>query len=208
MAAQAGTLYYVSEIVEDDGGVDCDASPYYLQLIALLLYSNLIWVDIFETIKLTSYLFWIPTVASWTDLNVFVADFKGTPVAFAAGHGMTSWYRWTCIVMIILPKLAMACGLWWIGASFLLASPTTTDLLLNMVALAFVLEIDDYLYNGMVPDFVKETAVELFPEFRMMHDDVEKSSFEITLMCYSVFGSYIIPGIVFGMAFGIHGHYC
>ena len=91
MAAQAGTLYYVSEIVEHDGGVDCDASPYYLQLIALLLYSNLVWVDIFETIKLTSYLFWIPTVASWTDLNVFATDFKGTPVAFAAGHGMTSW---------------------------------------------------------------------------------------------------------------------
>ena len=40
---------------------------------------------------------------------------------------------------MILPKILVAIGLWWFGCKFLLASEKDADLILNAVALAFVL---------------------------------------------------------------------
>eukprot|EP00037_Helgoeca_nana_P009336 m.81881 g.81881 ORF g.81881 m.81881 type:complete len:446 (-) comp19511_c0_seq3:58-1395(-) len=56
------------------------------------------------------------------------------------------------VVVIFLPKLVIACSLWWYGVDFLVKSGTNEQLLLNAVALVFVFDIDDYVADISATD--------------------------------------------------------
>lgn len=47
--------------------------------------------------------------------------------------------RWLLYTLVIAPKVLIAMALWWYGCNFLLVSEDDADLLLNSVALIFVL---------------------------------------------------------------------
>ena len=55
-------------------------------------------------------------------------------------------YKLYCYVLCIL-KLAIGGLLWWFGSQFVFYSETNKDVLLNCVAILFVLDIDDALFK-------------------------------------------------------------
>eukprot|EP00041_Stephanoeca_diplocostata_P037072 m.1383317 g.1383317 ORF g.1383317 m.1383317 type:complete len:139 (-) comp24973_c0_seq73:3803-4219(-) len=68
-------------------------------------YTTRVYTDFYESFKLAAYLWHIPTVPSWTDANVFVLDsIKLEPIDFATGHGITWWFRWIVVILIVVPK--------------------------------------------------------------------------------------------------------
>eukprot|EP00041_Stephanoeca_diplocostata_P037066 m.1384242 g.1384242 ORF g.1384242 m.1384242 type:complete len:279 (-) comp24973_c0_seq146:3803-4639(-) len=104
IAAQVGMIYFIRDI-GDEAFSDCGQSPYLLQLIAMLMYTTRVYTDFYESFKLAAYLWHIPTVPSWTDANVFVLDsIKLEPIDFATGHGITWWFRWIVVILIVVPK--------------------------------------------------------------------------------------------------------
>ena len=55
------------------------------------------------------------------------------------------------MLFVVLPKFALGVSLWWFGARYVAMSPDNSELILNTVAVLFVLEIDDQLYRVTVP---------------------------------------------------------
>jgi len=59
--------------------------------------------------------------------------------------------RTLVIFFILVPKIIIGLVLWWLGARWLSATPSFEDLLLNAVALAFIVELDELMYQTVVP---------------------------------------------------------
>lgn len=72
-------------------------------------------------------------------------------------------------IIILLPKLCIAILTWWIGCRWLITTLHFSDVILNSVALMFILEIDELLYQTLEPHEVQEWVV--------MHDIVSPSIF-------------------------------
>eukprot|EP00429_Kryptoperidinium_foliaceum_P065447 CAMPEP_0176061056 /NCGR_PEP_ID=MMETSP0120_2-20121206/30437_1 /TAXON_ID=160619 /ORGANISM="Kryptoperidinium foliaceum, Strain CCMP 1326" /LENGTH=411 /DNA_ID=CAMNT_0017394607 /DNA_START=79 /DNA_END=1314 /DNA_ORIENTATION=+ len=75
------------------------------------------------------------------------------------------------IALIPMPKIIIACMLWWLGARWLVATTSFQDLLLNAVALAFVTEMDELMYAACMPGDV-QTMVQMFKIESPPPDDI------------------------------------
>lgn len=60
--------------------------------------------------------------------------------------------------LILLPKFAIAVVLWWLGASWLTATTSFGDLVLNAVALAFITDVDEIFYRSLVAQELKNVT--------------------------------------------------
>ena len=152
VACQAAVIYYVNDIVGDqtdgDMNVDCPQAPHILQLVALGCFTTLVVADLDESFTMARYFMAPPRVSEWVGIDYFTIDSQENIDGFEKGQGVTTAFVWAMGVMVIAPKIAVACGIWWTGTAFLLAAPSSEELLLNAVALVFVLDIDDYIYKG------------------------------------------------------------
>ena len=136
MLVQGAAVYYVRELVEEhhaeiavdpiaaleDDGV-CSAE-FGLQFLLVVVFSTVVWDDIIETIYMMAY----------------VAKVPGIPFAVKV---------WLQLTMYI-PKMLIVEALWFYGAGFLTLSKGMTEMILNCVALNFIIAIDNYLYSGIV----------------------------------------------------------
>jgi len=68
-----------------------------------------------------------------------------------AVQGLTSWMKAAIISLVQIPRMLMTCVLLWLGCRWLIATVGFGDLLLNCVALEFILNLAALLYNVLVP---------------------------------------------------------
>merc|ERR1719191_834032 len=73
---------------------------------------------------------------------------------------LTKWIDWVLFLVIIVPKLIIGCGLLVIGCVWLMATDSFADLILNAVALEFVVNIDNLLFEAAMPVTVVEKVAE------------------------------------------------
>lgn len=112
------------------------------------------FVAVWQSFKMVMYIRWLPLLRkgmSWQlgitqvvldeddDIIDFCRDPPDAPLAECEGHGIYRRTRYLLYLFVIFPKVFIAFSLWWNGLYFLLTSTTDTDLLLNAVALLFVL---------------------------------------------------------------------
>jgi hypothetical protein len=64
--------------------------------------------------------------------------------------GVTGGMKFALIVLVFLPKFFIAATLLWMGSRWLCATPSFADLILNAVALEFILAVDDLIYEGIL----------------------------------------------------------
>ena len=83
-------------------------------------------------------------------------QYEGTEVTRPAS-GMTHGERALFYVVVVAGKLAVALLILVGGTGLVLRAGTNYDLLLNAVAAAFVLELDEVIYNVLVPNSLKKT---------------------------------------------------
>lgn len=206
VVCQLIVIYYVNEIVRDqadeDMKVDCSQTPYYLQLVAVGCLTTLTLKDLIESWTMAKYFLALPRSDTMVGIDFFTVDSNGKANGFAPGQGVTTVYAWLMIVLSILPKVAVACGVWHTGSGFLLAAPSSEELLLNAVALVFVLDIDDYIYQGLVPHRMKQ-FVEVYPPITMTEDEI--SGWDEV---WGVFGMWILWGFIIGMIFAAKAAHC
>eukprot|EP00929_Paragymnodinium_shiwhaense_P030242 TRINITY_DN17160_c0_g1_i2.p1 TRINITY_DN17160_c0_g1~~TRINITY_DN17160_c0_g1_i2.p1 ORF type:complete len:376 (-),score=54.13 TRINITY_DN17160_c0_g1_i2:289-1416(-) len=65
--------------------------------------------------------------------------------------GITQCIKAVIVICVILPRLAITCFLLWLGCRWLLATNNFSDLILNAVALEFILVLKDLIYNALLP---------------------------------------------------------
>lgn len=65
--------------------------------------------------------------------------------------GLTRGVKALIVFLVILPRLGIICFLVWVGCRWLLATNNFSDLILNSVALEFILCLKDVIYMALVP---------------------------------------------------------
>merc|ERR1740130_1109111 len=65
---------------------------------------------------------------------------------------LTPGARCSLYVLAIIPKLLIAMFLFWIGMRWLTSTDSFGDLIMNALALEFVLNIDELFFNSFFPE--------------------------------------------------------
>lgn len=82
--------------------------------------------------------------------------------------GITCLVRSVILLFIMLPRFLLTSFLLWLGSRWLLATTGFADLLLNSIALEFILLLRELLYNVLVPLHTKkETEGTFFPSSKV-----------------------------------------
>mmetsp|Transcript_70604 Transcript_70604/g.207100 ORF Transcript_70604/g.207100 Transcript_70604/m.207100 type:complete len:402 (+) Transcript_70604:194-1399(+) len=109
--------------------------------ILLAVWSGFVIIDVYETIR---YMY------AWGGMK---SPKPGRPLAvFDPQRGRFAMKRCSMklkaviFLTILLPKLCIAVLCWWVGCRWLIATTSYQEFLLNSVALAFVLDIDEMIY--------------------------------------------------------------
>merc|ERR1740123_1124412 len=78
--------------------------------------------------------------------------------------GLTRGMRWVLFLIMFLPRMTVDIILIWLGCRWLVATSSFADVLLNAMALEFLLVFKDLFYTAIVPQRDKlETRQMLIP---------------------------------------------
>lgn len=66
------------------------------------------------------------------------------------------WMRWVLYTVILIPKMIIAAALLLVGTIWLASTDSFENVVLNSVALAFVIGIDELIFAGLVPFTMKK----------------------------------------------------
>jgi hypothetical protein len=85
--------------------------------------------------------------------------------------GLTSGVKVLLATFVILPRLFLTCVLLWLGSRFLAATNDFCEMVLNAVALEFLLMLKDLLYSTIVPDRNKREVqnIQIRPSCQVEH---------------------------------------
>mmetsp|Transcript_21690 Transcript_21690/g.57339 ORF Transcript_21690/g.57339 Transcript_21690/m.57339 type:complete len:393 (-) Transcript_21690:68-1246(-) len=95
----------------------------------------------------------VPNVRNLGDQMVFT-DLAGAPGGLGGGClcvGMTRCTRFMVYLIILVPKYSILVGLLWDGSRWLATAMSLGDMVMNAVALQFVLTIDEILFTTLLP---------------------------------------------------------
>ena len=198
---QSACIYFISDMTDKDN--NCNNSDWILQSISLLCFTSIIWVDIFETFKLSTYIYLLPIEENMDGqlvLNIKF-DHTGTGIEFTKDNksGITKFYRKIVMIFIIIPKILVASFLWYYGSKYILYSSSNENVLLNSVSLVFLLDIDDYIYKAVISDYVKNTLINDWPQLCLCRKELNLSGDAFEASCrnrygfYSGWGQLILP---------------
>lgn len=146
------------------------SQPYFLAVI-LFIWSLTCIGEISNSLALFySLVVRLPTVASMTEaVQVEGKQDEESPDETGGCNrlvvGLTCGMKIFISISIILPQLAIACVLLWLGCRWLLATNSFADVMLNAVALEFIFLLKDLLYRTVVSDRnkmdVERTAIKV-----------------------------------------------
>eukprot|EP00928_Gymnodinium_smaydae_P027372 TRINITY_DN21193_c0_g2_i1.p1 TRINITY_DN21193_c0_g2~~TRINITY_DN21193_c0_g2_i1.p1 ORF type:complete len:994 (+),score=168.96 TRINITY_DN21193_c0_g2_i1:72-3053(+) len=150
-----------------------DMSEFYSKGVGLCILAHLMWFasimkDMNSTLNLARALVCAPH-APTTEVVIFDESDHVDADALLKLMVQTrlKYISWTRVVvfcvLVLLPKMIIALLLGFIGMQFLAVTTSLTDLLLNAMALAFILDVDDIFYAIFVPRRIQTIIRNLEP---------------------------------------------
>jgi len=116
--------------------------------VILAVWTACVMIDIKDTFFF-AYL-WGSLPASKQDDDGMVANFNEEDQQYVICKAPWS-LKAIVFLTIIIPKLVIACICWWLGCRWLVATLSYSDVILNSVALAFIMELDEMVFYCMIP---------------------------------------------------------
>lgn len=164
---RAETLYkrYHAEVFVDEEfqvdlwdkweGRDMLCSIAFSQYWFMFAILSLWWVSMSIEVKRTMQLYFrLSEIPVAKDIKETIATFD-SPERKNLVYKLTREVRVLLYVTLVLPKLAIATVLLVVGSVWLAATDSFSDLVLNSVALGFVINIDELIYDGLIPHTMK-----------------------------------------------------
>lgn len=109
------------------------------------------------------------TIAQW--INRFPTAQKHEPLTFSSDgedkeivSGMTIWFKMWCYLTIVIPKLLIGLLISFYGSGFLWTSDDNESVILNTMALTFITQTDELIYQYMVPRSLQNILEEIPPQ--------------------------------------------
>ena len=161
--------------------------------------------ELLETVAMACWIYRVPTTPRTEPLQVSRAGDTGEATRLVSGF--STRYKLWCFLISLAPKAVLALLLWHFGSAFILASENEGEVVLNTVAVSFVVEIDDLLYKVLVPAEVSLVLNDL-PALRPAQvapaqgggvdgqDNVERSAACWFAGCTAFLGQYLNASVI------------
>mmetsp|Transcript_6217 Transcript_6217/g.11296 ORF Transcript_6217/g.11296 Transcript_6217/m.11296 type:complete len:280 (+) Transcript_6217:2-841(+) len=207
---QGSFIWYIWDVIEEEQV--CNSPEGFVKLICITTFVGKCIADIAETVQMHQF---INTIPSWDpdehrEILDDVGEYSGlTNLAHQKykseeeddvvevvkpATGITGMYRTFTYLFVMMPKLAIAVGLAVIGGGHILASADVETFILNTLASVFIFEIDDIIYQLMIPKLYKNW-LETEGTFTYAEDEVgclSKYSFYINTTTLGLAVAFII----------------
>jgi len=171
IALQSYAAYEVAYIVEKDykdEDFDCSVEDGWLRAVCVLVFCMLIFTELKETFDIGRWLSRFPTSKHWSSLRLRTFKSHQTSdghtreiLALKPVSGITVAGLVHLTISCLLPKATIGFGLLYYGAGYVMFAQTSESLLLNCVALIFIIEIDDVAYQLFIPHHLKTLLIAL-----------------------------------------------
>lgn len=185
----------------------CAGNTSLLRLAAVVTLTCYCYGELWETVGMLRWILGMATTPTTERLQV-VRDPESHALTGVVS-GLSSGYKLFATLAVVLPKLALGATLWWYGASYVAMSVDNAELILNTVAVLFVLEIDDQMYAVTVPESMRRVIAALPPvaptaggEEGDDGDDVDCAA------CGNICGQWFNMGVIAGMSAAVLKNQC
>jgi hypothetical protein len=176
----------------------CPATHSLLRLAGVVTLTAYCLAEMYETASMFWWLVLLPTTETTEVLQLLHDPESGEPVGYASG--VSKWYKRTATLCVVLPKLAIGAALWWYGSTYVARSADDDELILNTVAVLFVLEIDDQLAKVAIPQRFAQLLAQLPPIALSDPTDGEADGFAAyCVVMKQFFGQWLNFGVIAGM---------
>jgi hypothetical protein len=144
----------------------------------------------------------MPTVSSMRDALASAKDYPGSEDRLVV-NGLTRTLKVAMMVLVVIPRLIVTFILCWLGSRFLAATNDFCEMVLNAIALEFILLFKNLLWNTIIPERNKQdTAMTvLHPVSR--HVPANPWHYLVTfvwlwvamgwVVCYTLFFQQVLP---------------
>jgi len=154
-----------------------------------ILFYTLIVRDIQESINMLFWLAYFPRSDEWQELRYSLTE----PRKIVSG--MLLWYKYLCVIFIVVPKMVIISYLAKDGGKWLMRAQSNQDLILNCVALFFITELDEIINKNLVPSAIT-SIVEEMPDIDWPKGDVMTVCMKLfSMLCGTILPIGIIGGI-------------
>ena len=163
-ALQIVILYHILDLVLEnlaDSNKLC-GSDTYLRIACLTLFTAFIYDELLETVEMMRWHIAIPTEKKHKALRIKIHK-TDTAVKPALSNGFTLAHKLSNFLFICLPKGLMGLFFLVIGGMYISVSGNNETIILNTLALYFVLEIDEFIFMGFVSPKLKASMASLPP---------------------------------------------
>eukprot|EP00294_Goniomonas_avonlea_P008574 CAMPEP_0114549764 /NCGR_PEP_ID=MMETSP0114-20121206/5698_1 /TAXON_ID=31324 /ORGANISM="Goniomonas sp, Strain m" /LENGTH=428 /DNA_ID=CAMNT_0001734461 /DNA_START=126 /DNA_END=1412 /DNA_ORIENTATION=+ len=144
---QGSLIYYIADVNATKKLDRLCMEEHLLNVMALIVFVSSTITDLLQTFDMYAWLYAVPTMKVHTKLSIAVAE-DGSRRWFS---GMTRNHKIVCAFGILLPKLLIVLALIVFGTVYVLKSVTTEEILLVMVAMTFILGMDEVFYATFTP---------------------------------------------------------
>eukprot|EP00927_Polykrikos_kofoidii_P079471 TRINITY_DN76255_c0_g1_i1.p1 TRINITY_DN76255_c0_g1~~TRINITY_DN76255_c0_g1_i1.p1 ORF type:complete len:411 (-),score=61.21 TRINITY_DN76255_c0_g1_i1:239-1471(-) len=156
--------------------------------VLLLCWTLTVLVEFRGTFRLLHDLMELPEARTSFEMVVFKDDEVHISV-------LTKWTRLVLILGVAVPKVCLSVSLLWLGSQFLASTISMSDLVLNAVAMDFVMNLDEMLYEAVLPPCHREKVAATFFHRRSAVTEEGRCQEEIAANNRSA--TYLIAGIVY-----------
>jgi len=153
-------VFYLKQIRDETP--ECEAN-FPLIILGVVIFNIYNVGELFESLDL---LFWIVGFKTSTTHEPLTLGKEEDETVIVSG--LTPWYKFVCLVFVVMPKMFLGLLLAHYGSGFLLVSDDNESLILNTVALTFITQIDELIYDSMTPANVKVIIDEL-PTYKISY---------------------------------------
>jgi hypothetical protein len=181
---QAFTAQDIIQYLDDNDG-------FILCLLILFVWLVVLWSEVRQSIEFFLACFSVPK-GETMQIKVYKAADDVTVKVLAASAPRHAW-----IAFLAAWRFGLAIFVCVAGARFLIYSELVEDLILNAVALVFILSIDEIFFDGLAPTrvktLIKTVAPFEFPKWHRNHHGCGVASLSgvlwiTTILCVIIFG--------------------
>jgi len=164
--------------------------------------------DLVETFNMHLWLHRIPSSKKSETLRFQRFTSESTTFGPMAAHkavsGISLARRAGLYFMLLLPKVVITLMLIHYGSAYVLLSETNEDLILNCVALCFIVDIDDIIYGFTTTQEVK-TCLDNMPPLGLLEEDFPVGSQSWIYANFWPLASYVV---IISLMFGMYEFWC
>jgi len=152
------------------------ATDFFLRVLCLMVFAAYCIADVYQSMWMLMWLFYLPNSKDCGVQRLRTGPDQEDKDLVEVKNGLPCWLKIFNTQLVLIPKLSVAAFLLCYGSGFLLAARTNEDVILNSLALVFVIELDEYMYGYGLPLNIKNYC-EAVPPVIPNTDVIERYSY-------------------------------